>query len=193
MDFEELKNLLQKSDHTEEEHSMILDLIDSRIPSESMDVEPPLSALVYAAQGIILVYDSTDRRSFEDLTRWFEEIRIHVTGPVDKVIVGNKVDKDYQRQVPTAEAAAFAKQMGCHFVETSAKTARGVRKAFRNMVERIVENPELRVVFKPNSPQISFTPPQDLRFLRYCSETSAQPQKTMSSSYTISVETVEAV
>ncbi|KAF8273945.1 putative ras-related protein rab-18 [Lactarius quietus] len=151
------------------------------------------SAHYRGAQGIILVYDSTDRRSFEDLTRWFEEIRIHVTGPVDKVIVGNKVDKDYQRQVPTAEAAAFAKQMGCHFIETSAKTARGVRKAFRNMVERIVENPELRVVFKPNSPQISFTPPQDLRFLRYCSETSAQPQKTMSSSYTISVETVEAV
>jgi len=53
MDFEELKNLLQKSDHTEEEHSKILDLIDSRIPSESLDVEPPLGALLYAAQGIL--------------------------------------------------------------------------------------------------------------------------------------------
>lgn len=53
MDFDGLKNLLQKSDHTEEEHSKILDLIDSRIPSESMDVEPPLDALLYAAQGIL--------------------------------------------------------------------------------------------------------------------------------------------
>ena len=72
MDFEELKNLLQKSDHTEEEHSKILgpsrfthvsaiywtafersDLIDSRIPSDSLDVEPPLGALLYAAQGIL--------------------------------------------------------------------------------------------------------------------------------------------
>jgi hypothetical protein len=72
MDFEELKNLLQKSDHTEEEHSKILgqsrfspvsakdwtalersDLIDSRIPSESADAEPSLDASLYAAQGIL--------------------------------------------------------------------------------------------------------------------------------------------
>ncbi|KAI9439265.1 hypothetical protein H4582DRAFT_127833 [Lactarius indigo] len=72
MDFEELKNLLQKSYHTEEERSKILgqsrftrvsakdwtalersDLVDSRIPSASVDAEPPLSALLYAAQGIL--------------------------------------------------------------------------------------------------------------------------------------------
>ncbi|KAH8984138.1 hypothetical protein EDB92DRAFT_1951045 [Lactarius akahatsu] len=72
MDFEELKNLLQKSYHTEEERSKILgqsrftcvsakdwtalersDLVDSRIPSGSVDAEPPLSALLYAAQGIL--------------------------------------------------------------------------------------------------------------------------------------------
>jgi len=153
------------------------------------------SAHYRGAQGIILVYDSTDRRSFEELTRWFEEIRIYVSGPVDKVIVGNKVDKDYQRQVPAAEAAAFAKMMGCHFVETSAKTAVGVRKAFRGMVERIVDNPELRVVFRPSSPAASFTRPQNLRFLRYCSatspKTSPRPQST-TTSYTSS-DTFESV
>ena len=155
-----------------------------------------------------IVYDTTNRRSFDELTRWFEEIRIHVSGPVDKVIVGNKVDKvqfrlgccdgdrrspflfsqDYQRQVPRSEAAAFAKMMGCHFVETSAKTGRGARKAFRNMVERIVDTPELRVVFKPSSPQSSFTRPQDLRFLRNCAATSARPQTAMDDPS----ETVEA-
>ncbi|KAN0133858.1 P-loop containing nucleoside triphosphate hydrolase protein, partial [Lactarius tabidus] len=135
------------------------------------------SAHYRGAQGIILVYDSTDRRSFEELMRWFDEIRIHITGPVDKVIVGNKVDKNYLRQVPTAEAAAFAKTMGCHFVETSAKTAVGVGKVFRKMVERIVDNPELRVVFKPSSPLPSFTRAQDLRFLRYESTNSPDPKQ----------------
>ncbi|KAI9451798.1 ras-domain-containing protein [Lactarius psammicola] len=115
------------------------------------------SAHYRGAQGIIFVYDSTNHRSFEELTRWFKEMRTYVSGPVDKVIVGNKVDKDYQRQVPTAEAAAFAKKMGCRFAETSAKTALGVRKAFRDMVERIIENPELRVFSKPSPPQASFT------------------------------------
>jgi len=119
------------------------------------------------AQGILLVYDTSCRRSFEELTRWFAEISTYVHGPVVKVIVGNKVDKEYQRQVPTAEAAAFAEKMGCHFVETSAKTAVGVRKAFRDIVERIVENPELRVVFKPSPPQASFARPQPPHFLSY--------------------------
>ncbi len=147
-----------------------------------------------------IVYDSTNRRTFEELTRWFKEIRTYVSGPVDKVIVGNKVDKvefssrsnsmmrsvltsllsaqDYQRQVPTAEAAAFAKKMGCQFAETSAKTALGVRKVFRDMVERIVDNHELRVFSKPSPPQASFTRSPFTRsqtpsFLNYRSASSA--------------------
>ncbi|KAH9051723.1 ras-domain-containing protein [Lactarius vividus] len=127
------------------------------------------SAHYRGAQGIVLVYDSTNRHSFEELTRWFNEMRTYVSGPVDKVIVGNKVDKDYQRQVPTAEAAAFAKKMGCRFVETSAKTAVGVRNAFRETVERIVENPKLHVFSKPSTPQASFTRPS---FLGYRSASS---------------------
>jgi len=133
------------------------------------------------------VYDASCRQSFVELTRWFAEISTYVHGPVVKVIVGNKVDKvrrlsrstlvlsclvfvsfqEYQRQVPTAEAAAFAEKMGCYFVETSAKSAVGVRKAFRDIVERIVENPELRVIFKPSPPQASFARPRPPHFLSY--------------------------
>jgi hypothetical protein len=69
--------------------------------------------------------------------------------------------------VSTAEAMAFAEKMGCQFIETSAKTSAGVRKAFRDVVERIVENPELRVVFKPSPPQASFARPQPPHFLNY--------------------------
>ncbi|KAH8982568.1 ras-domain-containing protein [Lactarius hatsudake] len=151
------------------------------------------SAHYRGAQGIVLVYDSTNRHSFEELTRWFNEIRTYVSGPVDKVIVGNKVDKvqfcscsnsvmrlmltsflltqDHQRQVPTAEAAAFAKKMGCRSAETSAKTAVGVRNAFREMVERIVDNPELHVFSKPSTPRASFTRPS---FLGYRSASSTR-------------------
>ncbi|KAH9163092.1 ras-domain-containing protein [Lactarius sanguifluus] len=129
------------------------------------------SAHYRGAQGIVLVYDSTNRHSFEELTRWFNEIGTYVSGPVDKVIVGNKVDKDYQRQVPTAEAAEFARKMGCRSAETSAKTALGVRKAFREMVERIVDNPELHVFSKPSTPQASFTRPS---FLGYRSASSTR-------------------
>lgn len=59
--------------------------------------------------------------------------------------------------------------MECRFAETSAKMAVGVRKVFRDMVERIVDNPELRVYFKPSPPQASFTRPRTPRFLGYWS------------------------
>jgi Ras-related protein Rab-18 len=132
----------------------------------------------YNADPVTAVYDTSCRKSFEDLTRWFAEIETYTSRPVVKVIVGNKVDKacpliashdgstllirisqEFQRQVPTMEAAAFAEMMGYHFFETSAKTAVGVRRLFRDMVERIIEKPELHVVSKPSPPQASFARP----------------------------------
>ena len=73
MDVEEVETLLKKSDHTEEEYAKIhsqcgftyastagfsvaferSDLIDLRVPPGSVDAEPSLSALIYAAQGIL--------------------------------------------------------------------------------------------------------------------------------------------
>ena len=55
----------------------------------------------------------------------------------------NTLLKEYSRQVPTEEGAAFAQRMGCLFVEASAKTAVGVTEAFSDVVERIIDTPEL--------------------------------------------------
>ncbi len=60
-----------------------------------------------------------------------------------KIVVGNKLDKEFSRQVPTSLGASFAKSMGSLFIETSAKTATGVREAFGEVVERILDTPEL--------------------------------------------------
>ena len=51
--------------------------------------------------------------------------------------------QEYARQVPKAEAAAYAACMGCMFAETSAKSEIGVHEAFHDVIERIVETPEL--------------------------------------------------
>lgn len=102
----------------------------------------------------------SNRETFDALPRWFSELETYVSESVVKVIVGNKVDKEsrhciliilahadftqeYSRQVPAAEAEAFAHRMGCLFVEASAKTSVGVREAFRNVVEQIIDTPEL--------------------------------------------------
>ncbi|KAH9895940.1 ras-domain-containing protein [Cubamyces lactineus] len=101
------------------------------------------SSYYRGAQGIILVYDVANRESFEALPKWFSELETYVSGSVVKIIVGNKLDKEYSRQVSTAEGQAFATRMGALFVEASAKTAVGVQDAFRDVVDRIIDTPEL--------------------------------------------------
>ncbi|KAG8874309.1 Insulin-like growth factor 2 mRNA-binding protein 3 [Tulasnella sp. 332] len=88
------------------------------------------------AQGIILVYDVTDKQSFEDLPGWLSEVNEHTKDEVVKILIGNKVDKEAERVVLTEDGAMFAEWMGMMFVEASAKTNTGVHEAFQEIVTR---------------------------------------------------------
>ncbi|KAK2462411.1 hypothetical protein APHAL10511_005717 [Amanita phalloides] len=101
------------------------------------------SSYYRGAQGVILVYDVTSRETFDGLPRWYTELDTYISTPVVKILVGNKVDKEYSRQVSTAEGEAYAKRMDSLFVEASAKTAVGVKETFREVVEEILETTEL--------------------------------------------------
>jgi len=101
------------------------------------------SSYYRGAQGVILVYDVSNRESFEALPRWYSELETYVSDSVVKILVGNKVDKEFSRQVPVAEAQQFAARMSTLFIETSAKTAVGVNEVFQEVVEKILETPEL--------------------------------------------------
>lgn len=53
------------------------------------------------------------------------------------MLVGNKCDKTYEREVSKEEGAALARQFGCEFLETSAKTAQNVERLFTNLVRAL--------------------------------------------------------
>ena len=119
--------------------------------------------------GTHLVYDVSNRESFDALPRWYSELETYVSSSVVKIVVGNKVDKvrllprlsvllsshsplpqpthptpkEFSRQVSPSEGQAFATRMSSLFIEASAKTAVGVREAFQEVVERILDTPEL--------------------------------------------------
>ncbi|KAJ4490639.1 ras family-domain-containing protein [Lentinula aciculospora] len=101
------------------------------------------SSYYRGAQGIILVYDVSSRESFDALPRWFSELETYVSDSVVKILVGNKVDKEFSRQVPTAEASAFAERMNSLFIEASAKTSVNVKETFQEVVEKILATPAL--------------------------------------------------
>ncbi|KAG9043978.1 hypothetical protein FS837_008934 [Tulasnella sp. UAMH 9824] len=94
------------------------------------------SSYYRGAQGIILVYDVSNRESFEALPKWFTELETYVSPNVVKILVGNKVDKEFSRAVSEDEGRKFAERMDTLFVEASAKSNIGVQDAFKEVVNK---------------------------------------------------------
>ncbi|XP_012880537.1 PREDICTED: ras-related and estrogen-regulated growth inhibitor isoform X1 [Dipodomys ordii] len=77
-------------------------------------------------EGFVLVYDITDRGSFEDvlpLKNVLDEIK--KPKPATVVLVGNKADLAHSRQVSAEEGRRLAAQLACGFYECSACTGQG--------------------------------------------------------------------
>lgn len=103
------------------------------------------SSYYRGAQGIIFVYDVTRGETFSDLESiWMKEVDIYsnVEAAV-KMVVANKVDLESERQVSKQQGIDFARNMGCLYVETSAKTNVAVQQAFEELVLKILETPAL--------------------------------------------------
>jgi len=95
------------------------------------------SSYYRGAQGIILVYDCTDRESFNNVKQWMGEIDRYACENVNKLLVGNKCDLVDQKTVDTPTAKEFADSFNIPFIETSAKTAHNVEKCFVQMATDI--------------------------------------------------------
>ena len=85
-------------------------------------------------QGFVLVYSIASRATFDRLETFRQSmLRVKRSEPVF-MLVGNKCDKAYEREVSREEGAALARKFGCEFLETSAKTAQNVERLFTNLV-----------------------------------------------------------
>ncbi|OVA19491.1 Small GTPase superfamily [Macleaya cordata] len=103
------------------------------------------SSYYRSAQGIILVYDVTRRESFTNLSDvWAKEVELYSTNQdCIKMLVGNKVDRDSERAVTREEGSALAQELGCLFLECSAKTRENVQQCFEELALKILEVPSL--------------------------------------------------
>lgn len=74
---------------------------------------------------------------------WLPEVNQYSTRPeVIKMIVGNKLDLA-NREVSSADGDALARRHGCLFIESSARTAAGVRQCFEELVRKVLDTPQL--------------------------------------------------
>lgn len=82
------------------------------------------------SHGIVLVYDVTDKKSFDNISFWMNNILEHAETNVEILLVGNKNDKVNEKVVTTEEGEGLAKKFNVPFMETSAKTGENVDAAF---------------------------------------------------------------
>lgn len=112
-------------------------------------------------EGFVLVYSITSRASFSRITKFYNQIKMVKESassgspsgpsylgspmasaggpplPVPVMLVGNKSDKAVERAVSAQEGQALAKELGCEFVEASAKNCINVEKAFYDVVRML--------------------------------------------------------
>ena len=90
--------------------------------------------------GVLVVYDITERETFENLNSWLIEIEKNANKNVYKLLIGNKCDLEDKRQVTYQEGKDFADSNGMKFLETSAKTATKVQEAFELLTNEIIKS-----------------------------------------------------
>lgn len=81
----------------------------------------------------IVVYDVTSRASFEDASRWLEDVRAERGTDVLIALVGNKTDLAERRVVSSEEGLRKARSEGVMFLECSAKTGHNVKQLFTDL------------------------------------------------------------
>jgi len=95
------------------------------------------SSYYRGAHGIIIVYDITDKESFDNVRQWLFEIDRYASETVCKLLVGNKMDLKNKRAVEYEQGKAFADELNIPFLETSAKNATNVEPPFLTMASQI--------------------------------------------------------
>ncbi|TNN83667.1 Ras-related protein Rab-3D [Liparis tanakae] len=97
------------------------------------------TAYYRGAMGFLLMYDITSQESFSAVQDWATQIKTYSWGNAQVVLVGNKLDLEDDRKVPTEDAQRLATELGFQFFEASAKDNVNVKQVFDKLVDVICE------------------------------------------------------
>ncbi|KAH8287697.1 hypothetical protein KR054_011732, partial [Drosophila jambulina] len=103
------------------------------------------------SHGVIIVYDTTSRSSFRNVSNWLKEASVFCPKKVSLMLVGNKCDELEKRQVPQEKAVRYAEHHGLSFSEASAKSGANVRDIFENFAVDVYDRLVLAIKRSPTN------------------------------------------
>eukprot|EP00828_Plagiopyla_frontata_P008545 TRINITY_DN14278_c0_g1_i2.p2 TRINITY_DN14278_c0_g1~~TRINITY_DN14278_c0_g1_i2.p2 ORF type:complete len:225 (-),score=44.82 TRINITY_DN14278_c0_g1_i2:149-823(-) len=97
------------------------------------------SAYYKGADGIIIVFDSTNEQSFTDIeSYWLNELNNYAEKNVELLLLGNKSDLNEEKVIKQERAQDLAQQKNLAYFETSAKTADCIQNAFSHLANTLI-------------------------------------------------------
>ena len=107
------------------------------------------------ADGCLLVYDITERKSFDEIKNYFcEQIKEKCKKDIKIILLGNKTDLEENRKVTSEEGANLAVKEGYTFMETSCLENRNVADSFETLIEltyeKVLEKGKENISEKPS-------------------------------------------
>ena len=125
-----------------EYHNITININDKKILLQTWDTcgQESFKCIVNMfykrAKLAILVYSIDNRKSFEGINFWLNELRINSSEQIKLILIGNKTDLDDQREVSYEEGKNFSQLNGFNFFsETSAKEGEAPFKVLTKTAE----------------------------------------------------------
>ncbi|EFO26094.2 Ras family protein [Loa loa] len=98
-------------------------------------------------QGILLVYDITNRWSFDGIRRWLAEIDEHAPG-VPRILIGNRLHLEFNRAVPRHEAEYFARKRNMQYFEISTLAYFNVHESITELARLVISRNGMQWLWK---------------------------------------------
>ena len=90
------------------------------------------------ADGVILMYDITNRESFDTISKWLDDIIDYKERDFPIILVGNKCDLENERKVPKEEGESFANKLNVKFYETNNKDGINIEESSRELIKIVL-------------------------------------------------------
>ncbi|XP_062590911.1 ras-related protein Rab-37-like isoform X6 [Saccostrea cucullata] len=105
------------------------------------------------ANALLLLYDVSNKASFDNIRAWLGEINEYAQEDVVIMLLGNKADMTAERVIRTEDGERLANEYNVAFMETSAKTGMNVDLAFMAVAKDL----KMKKTRKPTDPKFSVT------------------------------------
>ena len=97
------------------------------------------------AKGALIVFDLSSKNTFQNVEKWYNEIKKTADPNINLILIGNKSDLKDKRQISTEEGENKAKEMNVAYLETSALNCDNVDKAFDALIEAISKKMKMEI------------------------------------------------